>query len=236
MWIDNLTTAPEKLPLQDMLNNSLFYPASWFDGGVVKQYAKEIQSFIYCDYGATEEEFLNRKDTFKGYKPLFDRSVSKAELIPNGWQPILPHQLAQNYSKYRHYIKPPFAHWVVYERQPDYSDQHGPHRFSLLYIGGEGVATYQALYWSNQTAAHGLAIIQPGTGFGWNWTDFRKRESALAWVVNENPYGQPKFILYGGEGNSGYRDLNWPEYQLTDRHYAYSLTGRVTHWERRTNL
>jgi hypothetical protein len=25
-----------------------------------------------------------------------------------------------------------------------------PERFSLLYIGGEGVATYQALYWTHR--------------------------------------------------------------------------------------
>jgi hypothetical protein len=41
---------------------------------------------------------------------------------------------------------------------------HGPARFSLLFVGGEEVATYQALYWGNKVTATTIAIVQLGTG------------------------------------------------------------------------
>lgn len=72
---------------------------------------------------------------------------------------------------------------------------HGPVRFSLLFIGGEGVATYQALYWSNKTTAKAVAIIHPGTGSGFNWTNFLDGEKALGYTVTKNPYGQPDSMI-----------------------------------------
>jgi hypothetical protein len=83
----------------------------------------------------------------------------------------------------------------------------------LLYIGGEGVATYQALYWSNKTAPKALAIIQPGTGFGLNWTDFREQGAPLNWVVCNNPAGQQPDILYYGGIGKNYAHFDWDGYQ-----------------------
>lgn len=182
-------------PITELLENSIYYPSSYFDGSVVKAYAHDYQSFVYCDYGVTEEDFLAKLETFRGYNVLAHRPVQKEELIPDGWELQIPRQLLANYGKYPDYIKKPFAHWALYERKPEYSDTHGPVRFSLLYIGGEGVATYQALYWSNQITALAVAIIRPGTGFGLNWTNFLDGEKALGYVVTQNPYGQPNFLI-----------------------------------------
>ncbi|WP_326984235.1 hypothetical protein VUJ46_06765 [Chryseobacterium sp. MYb264] len=57
-----------------------------------------------------------------------------------------------------------------------------------------------------------LAIIQPGTGFGLNWTDFRRRDKELAWVVMDNKFGSPETVVYGGI-SSGYKDFSWDEYE-----------------------
>ncbi|MCF8227153.1 MAG: hypothetical protein K9J30_14850 [Bacteroidales bacterium] len=105
---------------------------------------------------------------------------------------------------------------------------HGPKRFSLLYLGGEGVASYQALYWTNQMKPKALAIIQPGTGFGLNWTDFRDENRDLGWVVRNNPSGEPDIIYYGGYG-SGYNDFAWNGYSETRiiHHYYNYNNGEV---------
>lgn len=105
----------------------------------------------------------------------------------------------------------------------------------MLYIGGEGVATYQALYWANKKTAKAVAIIQPGTGFGFNWTDFRDRKGAFAWVVLQNEYGTPDTIFYGGI-NEGYDDFNWKDYQFEERiqpYYSGQQSGEVTIWKRK---
>ncbi len=208
-----------KLPLTDLLENSLYYPASDVDGGVIKYCNTRfrnlnIVSFIYCDYATGEREFLREKDSFLGYKLWQSRSLQINELIPNGWRPKTPpNTRRREYEEYKSSWKP-FARWMVYERDHDRSEDHGPKRFSLMFVGGEGVATYQALYWSNNRFPNALAIIQPGTGFGLNWTDFCNKNGHLAWVVNNNPAGKPKTIFFGGIGTD-YSYFDWPGYQQT---------------------
>jgi len=203
-------------PLKQILANSLFYPASSFDGGVIKDCNKNstslhIYSFIYCDYAPGKEAFLNEQNSLKGYHVLGGRNVKLSELIPNGWEQKLPPDFNYNtYQKYKNNWKP-FAYWTIYERDETKNEEHGPMRFSLLYIGGEAVATYQALYVSNKTKAKGLAIIQPGTGFGGNWTNFAQQDKALAWVIQDNPVGKPDIIYYGGMG-AYYDDFGWEGY------------------------
>ncbi len=205
-----------KLPLRDLLQNSLYYPSCGIDGGVIKDCNTlgrtfEINSFVYSDYTTGAEAFNTEQNTFLGYHILGSRSVKMHELIPNGWKKEYPpHINLDDYLRYKDRWKV-FSIWTVYERDDNRGDEHGPKRFSLLYIGGEGVATYQALYWSNKTKPKALAIVQPGTGFGLNWTDFRSENGPLAWVVNNNPAGKPQIIYYGGYGND-YNDFNWEGY------------------------
>jgi hypothetical protein len=236
--IQNLTTDAiqnQRLPINELLDNSLYYPSSGFDGGIVKNYSKKIQSFIYCDYATGKDALLNQLNNFRGYRILGNRPLKKDELVPNGWNMELPPNFnLQQYYSHKDAFKVPFAHWVVYERLEGFSEDHGPDRFSLIYIGGEGVATYQALYWSNKKSAKALAIVQPGIGFGLNWTDFRDRSGALAWVVMNNQFGVPDTIFYGGYGND-YIDLNWSEYQLENTirpYYSARPFGEVTVWSR----
>ena len=228
----------EAVPIKELLENSIYYPASEFDGGVVKHFSKEVQSFIYCDYATGEDELNNVINKFYGYKLLFERNVKESELTPNGWTQIKPPMVnEESYFKYKEFFKKPFCRWSIYEREDDLDDDHGAKRFSVLYIGGEGVATYNALYYSNKTTAKILAIIQPGTGFGFNWTDFRDPDDALGYTVLNNPNGVPDMIVYGGYGKD-YNDLKWRGYTKTRtiKKYYYSKDsfdfGEVTVWER----
>ena len=225
-------------PLQEILDNSFYYPSSGFDGGIIKdcntkRRSLKIVSFIFCDYATGELAFNDAQNTFLGYKILGSRNVEKSELTPNGWQPQFPPNFnLQTYQKYKDDWKP-FAKWIIYERDENHGEDHGPKRFSLLYIGGEGVATYQALYWSNNATAKALAIIQPGTGFGLNWTDFTDRNGSLAWVVNNNPNGKPKIIYYGGIGQ-GYDDFEWNDFEkVKNISPYYDRTGEVGIWKKK---
>lgn len=75
----------------------------------------------------------------------------------------------------------PFCHWFIMEREKDFDETHGPERFSLLYICGEGVATYLQLYNANNIVPIAIAVIQPGTGWA---------STGLIFVMRKNLWGK----------------------------------------------
>jgi len=233
------------IPLKEILANSLYYPACDTDGGVVKDCntlnkALGIENFIYCDYTSGEERFNETINSFRGYKAIAVRNLRPNDITPNGWSPIMPPGTnKEEYLKYKDSYKKPFAKWVVYQKESQMDEDFGPNRFSLVYIGGEGIATYQAVYWSNNAYPIALAIIQPGTGYGLNWSDFTQPNTHLHWIVTNNPNKQiPKQIYFGGIGsNDNYDDLNWNGYEKVrgiNRYYdqAQKGSGYVSVYER----
>jgi len=73
------------------------------------------------------------------------------------------------------------------------------------------VAAYQALYWQNHTAPVVLAIIQPGHGFGGNYTDFTDPNGFFAWVILKgNGQHLPEYLVFGGLGEHDTQAF-WPE-------------------------
>lgn len=138
-WLAEIT--PNKVnelafPLENILKDSLYYPSSGIDGDPVKYLAGNIFSFIYVDYGYAEDDVTRafRSSGFRGYDVLSIRSVTEKELTPNGWQPMPPGRGEGNPARYKDWIQKPFCSWTVFQRQSDFSEEHGPARFSLLYF------------------------------------------------------------------------------------------------------
>jgi len=132
-------------------------------------------------------------------------TLSERDLAPNGWGPQVPRQFRDQMSRFtdkqtKGFVKNPFATWYIFDRNHDRGEDHGPQRFSLVYICADGVATYQALYWQSQTAPKVLAIIQPGAGFGGNYTDFKDPDGLFAWTVlrEERANNIPEYLVCGG--------------------------------------
>jgi len=215
-------------PLMDVLNDSLYYPSSRFDGSPIRHLSGNIHSFIYADYGVTSDELEEEVKTpgFLGYHKILSRSVTEKELTPNGWQPPPlvspnvspkmvsrflsepdgnPHALNFSVRFNMRFRKKPFATWFVFQRDDLRNNEHGAKRFSLLYLCAEGVTTYQALYVSNNCSALGIALIVDGSGFGGNWASYYPRNSPLATTVLNNPAGRPRFLFHDGS-------VRWPEY------------------------
>lgn len=216
-WLHDLT--PETIqnkpfPLRKLLKDSLYYPASGFDGNPIRHMAGNIHSFIYVDYGYERDEFERalHEQGFLGYEILAEREVTERELVPHGWNPTppLPYECRPNSND----CKAPFCLWVVLQRRADMPPNHGPERFSLLYLCADGAAAFQALYVANGLVPKAIGIIQPGHGFGGNYTDFTDPERILARSVLGNPAGQPELLLYGGWFSRDlYRAPCWPSYR-----------------------
>ena len=235
-WLTDLTPATMmngRFPLHELLRDSLYYPSSGFDGEPVKHLGGNIISFVYVDYGYRCDAVMNdlKNPGFLGYDLLATRSVTERELAPHGWRPDPPTPDDGDPSHYRDWIKEPFCDWCVFQRQEGFTDNHGPSRFSLLYLCADGVAAFQALYVTNSVAPRAVAVIQPGHSIlGGNWTNFEDPEKIFARSVLQNPGGRPEILLYGGRGRRAcYRKPCWPDYRTNLCFYSkvYDSVNRV---------
>jgi len=112
-----------------------------------------------------------------------------------------------------------FATWFILKRDQELDATHGPASFSLLYIRGEGVATYQALYIEQKILPSIVAIIRPGTGFGGNYGDF---EELFFDVAKMHPEGMPPRLLEWHSVNHPNRNADSPWV----KHYPTRLLER----------
>ena len=121
---------------------------------------------------------------------------------------------------------------AVFERDYEFGPEIGPEVFSLLYLGAEGITVYENLYLANGIVPKAMAIIQPGTAFGGNWTDYRDPDAPLAVSVMKGKT-MPNYFFYGGYGYFSYDDFMWPEYRQIDAidNYYRGSDGRVTVWQ-----
>lgn len=227
-WLMKSDFAQEQIPIADILRGSVFYPASAMDGRPVKYFGGYSHSFVYADCNITQGELRAFLDTFKGYRLYCSRSVAREELCFRPFQAVPLEPIDGESWTLR--VRPsfsPYALWAVYERQPGFDDVHGPERFSLLFVGGEGAATFQSLYYSNQCAPSVITLIRCDAFTG-NWTSFFNPEAIFARSVMRNPHGTPDYIFceYGHGPESP-----WPWYPKL-QHTVASPYQRLRLWAR----
>ena len=218
-WLKTLTVesmAKDDFPLNDILTDSLYYPSSGFDRTPVGRLAGNIYSFIYVDYGHTKSELDDSLENpgFRGYHIIGRRPVSEHELNPKGAKLSgIDSRLDGRPERRKNVIKPPFCEWIIWEKNGNAIQFHGPERFSLLYLCADGAAAYQILFTPNRIRPKVICIIQPGEGFGGNWTHFKDPNQILARSVWENPAGMPPLLL---DGEYWKREASspacWPHY------------------------
>lgn len=221
-WLKRLNPAklsPREFSSRKVIEHSLYYPAAGVDGRPIQFLAGFIHSFIHVDYGMNEQAVDNevKNPGFSGYHLAGATRLSESDLTPGGWQAAVPARFRDQIQSFisvqqRWFVEQqPFATWYIFDRDERLGEEHGPQRFSLVHICADGVATYQALYYKNKTSPEVLAIIQPGTGFGGNYTDFRDPEGFFAWtVLHGNGLNIPEYLVCGGLLRD-YNDAYWPK-------------------------
>jgi len=183
----------------DLLKDCCFYPASGTDGRPVQFLSGLFHSYVYADYLIGRENLDSELEQrgFRGYRMAVRQELSPQQLGLNDWLCPLgtpPVEFAA-----------PFATWFVFERLPKFGEDHGPLRFSLLFLGMDGVGAWEALFSSVLPKA--LVIISPGTGFGGNHTDFRDPQGLFAKKVKRS--GLPEYLVCEGGWPNGEASL-WP--------------------------
>ena len=233
------------VPMDDLLRDSLYYPASRTDGRPVKLCNTVwrrlgIDSFVYCDFDLSIGEFLADTHTMHGYHVLAHRRLAPAEYIPEGWTL----EMVPEGDGRRRYWDSFLGHggpahgacWVVMERDADMSPVHGPERLSILYVCGEGLATFQQLYCSRGIAPKMLCFIQCW-GFAGNWTDFsacgapfhrtllKYRECTPEWLCFGDCCGIHGAVRLRRLGYAGVRCLGYRTRRGLERMAGESLPG-----------
>ena len=219
--------------VEKALTDSLYYPAAGFDGDPVKFFTGNVFSFVYADYGVDRSRLMAELDAhgFRGYHIIHSQSLSSADLVPHGWTVMLMPDREGSPDNYKSWIKEPFAEWMIFERNSEVTSPDKAERFALLYICADGAAAYQALYLSNNIRPRIIAVIQPGHGFGFNWTDFTNRKSILARSVFHNRKLLPEYMINGGWGEEDfYSEAVWPEYSTRMLSIPLTNTGYMTVW------
>lgn len=197
------------------LRSSFYYPSSGFDGRPIRHLAGNFHSFVYADYGmtATELDVVLDSPGFRGYEVVGQRQLPELLPAPNRIFAGLSESERRRFDQNSDWIKEPFCRWIVLRRNSEYRDEHGPEKFSLLYLCADGIASFEALWRDRTLVPAGIAIIQPGHAFGGNWTNFTDPSGPLAQAVFHNPAGRPQYLLYGGiDRRNAYRTTCWPDY------------------------
>lgn len=169
--------------ITNIVKDSVFYPAAGTDGRAIQGLSKYSRSFVHVDYSVPKETLETALRTHfepVGYRMIGLKEITEKELTPNGYQPN-NYPLQESEKERMHFLNDsirnftPFAIWAMYELDDSLTGSTNGKidKFSVLHIGGEACATFDAIYVGNKMNPLAVAILNPGEGFGDNWTQFR---------------------------------------------------------------
>lgn len=233
-WINKITPEnfEESFDLNEILKNSTFYPASGIDATNIEGLSAHTNSFVHVDYSIPENEVkraLTEDFRAVGYKLIGLRYIPESELTPNGFTPNnFPTKGSEKerigYLDNAIKSHNPFCFWAIYEIDETLTGSTAGKikKFSLLHIGGEACATFDALYFGNDINPRAVAILNPGEGYGDNWTIFRDPEYRLfkSMQLNseKNTVSLPQYLFTNMASGE---NCFWPNYKLIDRQTFY---------------
>lgn len=176
----------------------VFYPGSGVDGQPVKLFGSTHSNhcFVYSDYGITEnalgDELDDPEHGFHGYHSFARNRLSEKDLAPDGWQPHVDPTYTPPHGQ--GFINTsPFGFLEILERDQQFDDNHGPSRLAILFLGADGIATYDALFCQGNDINPPFATVLQDHGFGGNYDRFGR--DGLMESIATNCGIFPKMIL-----------------------------------------
>ena len=172
----------------------VFYPGSGNDGQPIHTFnaGHAAYLYIYADYGVEKQVIESKLDSFKGYKVIGRHDLALGKLVP-AWNPYvsMTQEMAEGIRRNR---VAPYCFIAIFERLSTFSNEHGAKRFAVIFIGGDGIATYDALF-GNKNMVAPLAVVLQDHGFGGNYNGFGRGSLLEEVVIKSNVY--PRLLLVG---------------------------------------
>lgn len=158
----------------------VYYPGAGSDGQPVHLFNKThaAHAFIYVDQWSSREEVHEmmtpspgvRSRGFRGYRVLAVCDLAPSELAP---YPLQAHVDSFEILGARDFVRGGrdygYAALYVFERLPEFGDDHGARRFALIYLKADGFAAYDALFCQHGSIARPFCVVVQDHGFGGNW-------------------------------------------------------------------
>ncbi len=180
-WLSQFNNTT-RIQWEDFFNSRVvYYPGSGFDGEAVRLFAstQSAHCFIYADYIVSQAILCETLDqpngAFTGYKTLARIHLTEQEILTRYWVQhlYLTSRESVSYGFAEEMQRAPFAFLEVLERKPEFDDSFGAERIAILFVGGDGVATYDALFCQKDSKPL-FALVLQDHGFGANYTRFGK--------------------------------------------------------------
>ena len=168
------------------------------------------------------------KNGFRGYSVFDIIDLAERDLAPNGWTPHV-HPTREQIERMHHFAHAkPFGALAIFQRDADYGEDHGPSRFAIVFVGGDGIATYDAVF-CNKNAPAPFALILQDHGWGGNWNCFGKDGMMEEAARKSGVY--PRFILAATTDSTeiwdGYVKVNAPPVLGGMHHNRRELFERI---------
>lgn len=214
-WLEQLRPG-DSFPVNDFFNSRLvYYPGAGLDGQPVKLFGggRFAHCFLYVDYGLTQERIeaalhadAGRYDGgFLGYSKVTRFQLSERDLTPRGWRMhVVPREAPMRRSQ-----GPPFGMAVMLERDAEFDESHGPQRLAIMFLGADGIATYDALFCQAGVDRMPEVMVLQDHGFGGNYNRFER--GGLLEELAQKTGRSPRWLYIADENTepwSGYHLVN----------------------------
>ena len=208
-------------PLADFLKSRIvYYPGAGIDWDPVEVFgaSHSAHCFVYADYMLPKDELTKELHThgFRGYDIFDEVSFSEREVMDA--IPWCRHFLseeemraaANGTAEMRQVNHPsPYALLAILERKPNFGDDHGPERLAILFLGADGIATYEAIF-ANGNAPQFFGFLLQDHGWGGNYDRFG-RGGLLEKIMTRSKVF-PHFVLTAHDRPyDGYAKVEWTE-------------------------
>lgn len=158
---------------------TVYYPGSGTDGQPVKVFGERrwAHSFIYVDYGLPEASLTdtldNPRDGFSHYYNTLGRlQLSMLDLVPSPIQRNMSYPRMAESSRTRNQVGSGFGFLEILEHNGRRFNIDRPERLAIMFLGGDGFATFNALYCQQDSIAPPFAAVIEDYGWGDNWDRF----------------------------------------------------------------
>lgn len=173
----------------------VFYPGSGTDGHPVALFGSthSAHCFIYADYLVSEQQIKQELEPsgrpFEGYTSLDRLELRVEDLTPRGWK--------QHAGRPRYPLTTtsPYGFVEILERASSKGDEHGPLRLAVLFLGADGIATYDALFCQGDATPAPLAVVIEDYGFGGQYRGGKFGRGGLLEEIASRCGVMPRWLL-----------------------------------------